>query len=172
MFAISISALAGSFNALNDPEAFTLEQRVLSKLTETYGISPVCALPIGKALIALALIIGGGCVNIAIRMCRKAVAARPTILSSATSRRIVVRTIQPPSSEPFCAGPLAIARQPVGGTMQRTPGRLYSWTTRESDIANIPPPPSGQSLRRGPLANRGNTMKTTKRERTSSPNCR
>jgi hypothetical protein len=37
VFAISISVLAGSFDALNYPEAFTIEQRVASKLTDTDG---------------------------------------------------------------------------------------------------------------------------------------
>jgi hypothetical protein len=52
VFAISISALAGSFDALNDLEAFTIEQHVLSKLTRTVYRSshdpppPVASLPI------------------------------------------------------------------------------------------------------------------------------
>jgi hypothetical protein len=63
VFAISISALAGSFDALSDLEAFPIEQHVASKLTDTGEISPGCALPIGKTPIALALIISEGGVN-------------------------------------------------------------------------------------------------------------
>ena len=58
VFAISISALAGSFDTLNDLEVFTIEQHVLSKLTATGEISSLCAPPIDEASIALALIIG------------------------------------------------------------------------------------------------------------------
>ena len=43
--AISISTLTGSFDALNDLETFTIEQHVLSKLTETGEISLVCLSP-------------------------------------------------------------------------------------------------------------------------------
>jgi hypothetical protein len=44
-------------------EAFTIEQHVASKLTDTGEISPGCALPIGKTPIAFALTIGEGGVN-------------------------------------------------------------------------------------------------------------
>jgi hypothetical protein len=40
VFAISISALAGSFDGLNDLEVFTIQQHVLSKLTKAAEISP------------------------------------------------------------------------------------------------------------------------------------
>ena len=40
VFAISISALAGSLDALNDLEVFTIQQHVLSKLTKAAEISP------------------------------------------------------------------------------------------------------------------------------------
>jgi hypothetical protein len=51
-FAISISTLTGSFDALNDLETFTIEQHVLSKLTETGEISLVCLSPVRKTPIA------------------------------------------------------------------------------------------------------------------------
>ena len=53
-----ILALVGTFNPLNDAEAFAVEQHVLGKLTETGEISPVCLSPIREALISFALITG------------------------------------------------------------------------------------------------------------------
>jgi hypothetical protein len=64
VFAISISAVTGTFDGLNDLETFTIEQHVLSKLTETGEISPVCVLPIGETSIAFTLIISECCINI------------------------------------------------------------------------------------------------------------
>ena len=63
-FAISISTLTGSFDALNDLETFTIEQHVLSKLTETGEISLVCLSPVHEYFDRVALIVSECRINI------------------------------------------------------------------------------------------------------------